>query len=255
MSHQPPGPPYGPPPGQWGARQPPPPRPKSKRVPILIGVGAFIAVMAIIGTVTGGKNGNDNAAPAATEQPTTASAPTPTKAQAAPKPPTTVAAAKQATVPVPRFIGMGLQAAQDAAQAKGFFSLISHDSSGRDRMQILDRDWQVCSQKPAPGTKVSADTTLDFGAVKLEESCPATDQKPPAKAGASMPNFVGKSLNTATEALPADTSITPNDVSGQDRIIIVESNWRVCLQTPAAGTPLRGQPVTFGAVKFGESCP
>jgi hypothetical protein len=150
---------------------------------------------------------------------------------------------------------MGLQAAQDAAQAAGFYALTSHDSAGRDRMQILDRDWKVCSQKPAAGAQVSADTTLDFGAVKLEESCPATDQKPPAKAGKTMPDFIGKGLNTATDALPSDLSITPTDISGQDRMILVESNWQVCTQNPAAGTPLNGQPVEFGAVKFGESCP
>ena len=47
---------------------------------------------------------------------------------------------------VPNFIGMGLQSAQDTAQKQGFYSLTSHDSSGRARMQILDRQRKVCSQ-------------------------------------------------------------------------------------------------------------
>jgi hypothetical protein len=38
-------------------------------------------------------------------------------------------------------------------------------------------------------------------------------------------------------------------------MVLMESNWQVCTQTPAAGTALRGQPVEFTAVKFGESCP
>lgn len=75
-------------------------------------------------------------------------------------------------IAVPNFVGMGLQQAQDTAQAKGLFSLTSHDSTGAGRLQILDRNWKVCDQSEAAGKTVPADTVLDFGAVKLEESCP-----------------------------------------------------------------------------------
>lgn len=243
--------------GQWGAPAPRPPK-KSRKTPILIGVGAFIVVLGVLG-VLGAITGNGD-----TDTTANASAPVTTTAEpvvteAAPAAPAPTKTAPKAAIPagiaVPRFLGMGLQAAQDAAQAAGFWDLTSHDSAGRDRMQLLDRNWKVCSQKPAAGAKVSADTKLDFGTVKLGESCPAKDQKPPAKAGTVMPNFIGKGLNTATEALPSDFSVTPTDVSGQDRMILLESNWQVCTQKPAAGTPLNGQPVEFGAVKFGESCP
>jgi hypothetical protein len=37
--------------------------------------------------------------------------------------------------------------------------------------------------------------------------------------------------------------------------VFVESNWKVCTQTPAKGTKLNGQPVKLTAVKFEESCP
>ncbi|MEW2547245.1 hypothetical protein AB0910_15970 [Streptomyces sp. NPDC047002] len=73
---------------------------------------------------------------------------------------------------VPSFVGMGLQAAQDKAQAAGFFLLRSHDSTGAGRFQILDRDWKVCSQNVEPGKHASTETELDFGAVKLSETCP-----------------------------------------------------------------------------------
>lgn len=155
---------------------------------------------------------------------------------------------------VPRFVGMGLQSAQDAAEAAGFARLTSHDSAGRDRMQILDRDWKVCSQRPAAGTAVRTDTKLDFGAVKTGEDCPAHDQAPPAKAGKTMPNFLGKALGTATRSLASGTSVRATDATG-DRIIVLESNWKVCAQSPVAGAPLTGQPVKFEAVKFGENCP
>ena len=106
-------------------------------------------------------------APAATKAPTTK--PTPTKPTVAP------ADAKPAnpeTAKVPNFVGMVLQTAQDTAQAEGFFFLASHDSLGASRMQVLDRNWKVCSQNVAPGKTVSVDTKLDFGTVKLDESCP-----------------------------------------------------------------------------------
>ncbi|MEU6520460.1 PASTA domain-containing protein [Streptomyces sp. NPDC046978] len=159
------------------------------------------------------------------------------------------------TATVPNFVGMGLQSAQDTAQKSGFYNLASHDALGRARNQILDRDWKVCSQNVKAGAKQPTDAKLDFGAVKLAEKCPAEDQKEPTAAGGAMPNFKGKSVKAARDALDGGTSITVNDSSGDSRFILVESNWKVCSQTPAAGAKLNGQPVTLGAVKFEETCP
>ncbi|MEU6351800.1 PASTA domain-containing protein [Streptomyces sp. NPDC047072] len=156
---------------------------------------------------------------------------------------------------VPNFVGKGLQSAQDEAQAAGFYNLDSHDALGRDRLQALDRNWKVCSQNPAAGKTLSVDTELDFGAVKLEESCPAKDQGEPTAAGATMPDFTGKSVKSARAALDSSTSITVKDATGEDRLILVESNWQVCTQDPKPGVKLTGQPVTFTAVKYEESCP
>lgn len=156
---------------------------------------------------------------------------------------------------VPHFVGMGLQSAQDAAQEQGFYSLKSHDSLGRDRMQAFDRNWKVCSQNVKAGTSRSADTTLDFGAVKLEETCPAKDEAAPSAAGGKMPNFAGKSVKAARGALDSGTSITVKDAAGADRWVLMESNWKVCSQSPSAGATLNGQPVTLKAVKFAETCP
>ncbi|MFF8942325.1 hypothetical protein ACF1A5_08605 [Streptomyces sp. NPDC014864] len=155
---------------------------------------------------------------------------------------------------LPNFVGMGLQSAQDTAQKAGFYNLTSHDSLGRDRMQILDRDWKVCTQTPKAGTTASTEAQLDFGAVKLDETCPAHDQTAPSAAGGSMPDFHGKSVKAARGALDSGTSITVNDATGADRLVLIESNWQVCSQQPAAGAKLNGQPVTLNAVKYGESC-
>ncbi|MGV9252614.1 hypothetical protein [Streptomyces sp. NPDC003697] len=161
---------------------------------------------------------------------------------------------KAKTAALPDMRGKGLQSAQDQAQAAGFYALSSHDASGRGRMQAFDRNWKVCSQAPEAG-EYSTDTTVDFATVKLEETCPAEDQgAQPQAAGSIMPDFTGKSVNVAREALDSSTSITVKDASGQDRFILVESNWQVCSQEPASGAKLDGQPVTFTAVKFGEAC-
>ncbi|MEV6833755.1 hypothetical protein AB0N17_04410 [Streptomyces sp. NPDC051133] len=156
---------------------------------------------------------------------------------------------------VPKFVGMGLQSAQDAAQSAGFYRLKSHDSLGRDRMQILDRDWKVCSQNLKAGTVAATNSELDFGAVKLAETCPAHDQAAPSAAGGEMPDFHGKSVKAARDALDSSTSITVNDATGAGRMVLLESNWQVCTQKPAAGTKPAGQPVTLNAVKYGEHCP
>ncbi|MFK4801609.1 PASTA domain-containing protein [Streptomyces sp. MPA0124] len=156
---------------------------------------------------------------------------------------------------VPSFVGMGLQSAQDKAQELGFYGLDSHDALGRDRMQAFDRNWKVCSQNVAANTSTSTDTRIDFGAVKLEEDCPAKDEKPPSAEGGKMPDFKGKSVKAARGALDSGMSITVNDASADDRMVLMESNWQVCTQNPAPGTALNGQPVEFTAVKFGESCP
>ncbi|MEU1348752.1 hypothetical protein ACFYPA_18605 [Streptomyces sp. NPDC005775] len=155
---------------------------------------------------------------------------------------------------VANFVGMGLQSAQDKAQADGFYLLTSHDSTGRDRMQALDRNWKVCSQNHAVGKTIPTDTELDFGAVKLEETCPAKDQQEPKVEGGKMPNLAGKSVKAARGALDSSTSITVKD-AGEDRMVLMESNWQVCTQSPSPGAALNGQPVELAAVKFDESCP
>ncbi|WP_406387971.1 hypothetical protein [Streptomyces sp. NBC_00887] len=183
-------------------------------------------------------------APAASESSTDAPAAPPS--EKADKPP--------ASKVVPNFVGMGLQSAQDKAQAEGFPLLTSHDSAGRDRLQALDRNWKVCSQSVKAGKTVSTDIELDFGAVKLEETCPADDAEAPEVADGKMPNLVGKSVKAARGALDSGTSITTTDAA-QDRMVLLESNWQVCTQSPAPGAALNGQPVEFTAVKYEESCP
>ncbi|MFJ7628490.1 hypothetical protein ACIQZN_18555 [Streptomyces sp. NPDC097595] len=231
-----------------------------KRVVVPAAVGLFVAG-AVAGSAGADGSGTANAGSARPAPVATVTVTATPKAGAtadaeppAPKGTTRPADDSDAKVSVPDFVGMGLQSAQDAAQAKGFYALTSHDSAGRDRMQLLDRNWKVCSQNVRAGKSVSMTTELDFGAVKTEEKCPAKDQKAPEVVGGRMPDLAGKSVNTARAALDSGTSLTVKDAA-EDRMVLLESNWKVCTQLPAAGAKLNGQPVEITAVKFEESCP
>ena len=61
---------------------------------------------------------------------------------------------------VPDEVGKNHQAAQDDLQAHGLYHLAEEDATGQGRMLILDRNWKVVSQSPAPGTKVADDATI-----------------------------------------------------------------------------------------------
>ncbi|WP_175411015.1 PASTA domain-containing protein [Streptomyces sp. TRM64462] len=165
--------------------------------------------------------------------------------------------AKPGTAELPSFVGMGLQSAQDKAQELGFHSLTSHDALGRGRNQISDRNWKVCNQTPQPGGHPT-DTRIDFGTVKLRETCPAKDSGRDTATPAAddkMPDFRGKSVKVARQSLDTSTGLTVEDASPDGRMVLVESNWQVCTQDPAPGTPLNGRPVALTAVKFEETCP
>jgi hypothetical protein len=223
-------------------------------------VGLFVA-LAVIGALAGGGDsgstsvsGSGEAASPTALSSAPAAAPEVAKTAEADTAATDPAKSDTATTAsLPDLRGKGLQSAQDQAQAAGFFHLTSHDALGRGRMQAFDRNWKVCSQTPSAGARAT-DTEVDFGAVKLEEDCPAKDAGAVREAGATMPDFGGKSVKVARQALDSGTSITVEDASGDDRMVLVESNWKVCTQSPAAGAKLDGQPVAFTAVKFDESC-
>jgi hypothetical protein len=106
--------------------------------------------------------------------------PSPPTSEVTPAPPPAPSASSVPTVAMvgswtmPNLVGANLQEAQDAIQAltgNAIFFTKSHDATGAGRHQILDRDWQVCTQNVQPGTKITADTAIDFGAAKLDERC------------------------------------------------------------------------------------
>lgn len=91
----------------------------------------------------------------------------------APDTPAAPRAAQEWTMP--DLVGANLQNAQDQIQALtggAIFFTDSHDLGGGDRNQVLDANWKVCSQNVGPGAPVTSTAQIDFGVVKLDESCP-----------------------------------------------------------------------------------
>jgi hypothetical protein len=76
---------------------------------------------------------------------------------------------------MPDLVGSSLQDAQDRIQTLTGGQLLitgSHDATGQDRSQVFDDNWKVCTQNVAPGSPITTDTRIDFGAVRTEEQCP-----------------------------------------------------------------------------------
>lgn len=102
-----------------------------------------------------------------TTAPSTADLPVTTPSSA----PTTEPTSAVTADPGPRMpdvVGLGLQDAQDLIQRNGVFFSRSFDCTGAGRRQILDRNWVVVTQTPAPGAPFGEGEAL-LGAVKLDE--------------------------------------------------------------------------------------
>lgn len=133
----------------------------------------FLSASACILAATGTSGcGNTTPKTSTTEEPTTATTEETvidpnTEAPPQPKP------SQQWTMP--DLVGTDLQKAQDQIQALtgiAVFYTSSHDLSGQNRNQVLDANWKVCSQNVAPGTPIADNAEIDFGVMKLAESCP-----------------------------------------------------------------------------------
>lgn len=70
---------------------------------------------------------------------------------------------------LPDVVGMNLQEGQDTLQAAGFYVLNDKDATGRNRLQVFDRNWVVTEQSPAAGRRVSTDTLITLYAKKIGE--------------------------------------------------------------------------------------
>lgn len=155
-------------------------------------VGGVVLLLVIIGSVTPSSDDPADASATVDEPQATATVTAPAPAQptvtatvtAEPAPTPTEksqvgnnAPADEESFVLPDETGKNLQAAQDDLQAVSgnpFFFSDSIDATGEGRFQAWDSNWQVCSQKPEPGTrlKVDSDEIVTFYVVRTTESCP-----------------------------------------------------------------------------------
>ncbi|MCU1625499.1 MAG: hypothetical protein JWP64_448 [Pseudonocardia sp.] len=106
--------------------------------------------------------------------PRTPTAPAAPAGSATPTRAAETAVAPEARWAMPDLVGANLQDAQNAIQSLTSFAIAvtsSHDRTGAGREQVVDRNWKVCDQSVPAGSDIDSSTSIDFGAVKLEESC------------------------------------------------------------------------------------
>jgi len=115
------------------------------------------------GAVLGARSGDDGAAPAGTDQAkatatvrsaTSERVSTSTSTSSAPPPTAAPTTVEYGEGIMPDVVCMNLQAAQDEIQTHGVFFSRSKDATGKGRRQILDRNWTVVAQSPAPGEPI-----------------------------------------------------------------------------------------------------
>ena len=147
----------------------------SARPRLRLTLGALAAALAVTFAVTACSAGDpapaktvvivETQAPPAAETTSVDDAPAKTKTEA-------TADAAEETFTMPKVTGMVLQDAQDKLQSLGSYLMDQEDAMGWERMQLLDSNWQVCTQKPAAGKKVPVSTVVKLASVKLSETCP-----------------------------------------------------------------------------------
>ncbi len=112
------------------------------------------------------------------------------------------------------------------------------------------------AEEPSPTTESppAEPTTTEPPAATSQ---PTTE--PPGGVGAvPLPDVVGLDLQLAQDTMQAAGfyGLTSHDATGEARLQVLDRNWTVCDQTPAAGAPARLDAVVdLGAVKDDESCP
>jgi len=134
-----------------------------------------VAVLASLGVVSGCGSSTPTTPPALITQTVTVT-PAPPEPSPSATPVATPAEPSTSSAPevftMPNLVGENLQLAQDKLQALGSYLMDQQDAAGLGRIQVLDTNWRVCTQKPAPGAKVPMDTMVVLAAVKLSEQCP-----------------------------------------------------------------------------------
>ena len=138
----------------------PAPRGKRGRVILLSVLGGAVL---LTGIGIGASNSTTTTTTVATPEVTkTVEVPAAASAPAAPAPaaPAAPAPAAPSSVLVPNAIGKDYQTAQNLWRAAGLHVTPAIDALGAHRVAVLDSNWVVLSQSPAPGSSVPTDTAI-----------------------------------------------------------------------------------------------
>lgn len=171
------------------------------------------------------------------------------------------------SVPMPALESKRLDVALSDLKAQGI---------DEDRVEVIgggafgvidETNWTVCSQEPAIG-----ESTEDKIRLVVDRSCEdddvAENSEPTDDVAKTeqdekvdtftMPDLIGMVLQDAQDKLQGEGSYLMQqvDATGMHRPKLLDSNWRVCAQTPNAGetTPIDAV-VRLEAVKLDENCP
>ncbi|CAM5354847.1 hypothetical protein GCM10010329_40130 [Streptomyces spiroverticillatus] len=98
-------------------------------------------------------------------------------------------------------------------------------------------------------------TTISTGAATAAPVTTAPVAAVAADEPDPLPNFVGRNLFRVYSTVSAETRLKIRDLSGEQRKVLWPPNWKVCTQSPKAGTKLRGGTLELGVVKTDEKCP
>lgn len=145
----------------------------SFRMHAVLGVALISVAVSVLTACGSNSTTSDTAPPAATPPASSASAPASIATTPASEP--AGVSTGEGSFVMPNEVGQVLQDAQDDIQRVSrdpMFWTDSTDLTGAGRMQVLDRNWQVCTQNVPPGTTVGSDVKINFGVVKLDENCP-----------------------------------------------------------------------------------
>ena len=172
----------------------------------------------------------------------------------------------------PKVVGERLDVAKSDLKAAG----VADDSIevvGGGTFGVVDEsNWVVCEQRPAPGQpmtkepRVVVDRTCPSGvpaAAPIAAAAPSTTTAPPVEAAASatsggdMPNVYCMNLQDAQDEIQRHGVFfsRSHDASGLDRSQIIDSNWVVVGQSPAAGAHIDEGDAVLEVVKYGEPNP
>lgn len=144
---------------------------------------------------------------------------------------------------------------------------------------VVESNWTVCEQTPSAGKKLDGSVRLvvdrSCDVQKSDDAEPSATPTPeaadtpaaakseepetePAADTFTMPSLVGQVLQDAQDRLQSlgSYNLRQDDATGMERFQVLDSNWKVCGQRPAAGKKLAADDlVVLTAVKLSESCP